>query len=96
MLRLELVPLTTYKTEHIMFRYTVAFTPSTTTSHQESLRRIHQFNKEELLWRCLEVRRRLRRKLWRISKEQHNRLDIAELANARPPEDLIGRNQRTY
>mgnify|MGYP001582620937 CR=1 FL=1 len=74
-----------------MAYYTVAFTPSATSSQQELLRLIRQFNQDENLWQSLEGRRQFRRKLFRLTREQHNALDLAEYAHAKPPEDCIAR-----
>ncbi len=76
-----------------MADYTFAFTPSTPNNRQELLRRIRQFNRDELLWLSLEGRRRLRRKLLKRSHQQHRALDMAEYARTKPLEDCVGRNR---
>ncbi len=76
-----------------MADYTFAFTPSAPNNRQELLRLIRQFNRDELLWFSLEGRRRLRRKLLKRSHQQHHALNMAEYANAKPPEDCVGRNR---
>ena len=50
------------------------------------------FNTNEQLWESLESRRRLRRKLlpW-LSKKQQKQLDLLDFAQARPPQDCVGR-----
>jgi hypothetical protein len=52
---------------------------------------IDQFNADERLWKKLEPRRRLRRRLRpHLSKKKLKSLDLAEFAQARPPLDCIG------
>jgi hypothetical protein len=52
---------------------------------------VSQFNAEERLWRSLEGKRRLRRILRpRISAKRQKRLDLLDLAKARPPQNCIG------
>jgi hypothetical protein len=54
-------------------------------------RLVDQFNADERLWKKLEPSRRLRRKLRpRLSKKQLEKLDLAEFAKAKPPQDCIG------
>lgn len=49
------------------------------------------FNDYELLWRCLEGKRRLRRRLHpRISAKFRKQLDLLDFARARPPQDCVG------
>jgi hypothetical protein len=61
-------------------------------------RRVQQlvtlFNTDEQLWESLKGKRRLRRTLfpW-LSKKQQKQLDLLDFANARPPEDCVGRTQ---
>ena len=51
-----------------------------------------QFNADEQLWRKLESRRRLRRRLYpRMSAKLRKQLDLLEFAAARPPQDCVGR-----
>ncbi len=71
-----------------MLHYTSAFTHSFT---DQLIRLVHQFNQDESLWRSLEGRRRLRRKLLPLNREQHHELDIVEYVHAKPPEDCIAR-----
>ena len=55
-------------------------------------RLVEQFNSDERLWEKLEPRRRARRKLCPgLSKKELKKLDLAEFANAGPPQDCIGR-----
>jgi hypothetical protein len=54
-------------------------------------RLVDQFNADERLWKKLEPRRKARRKLRpSLSKKKLKRLDLAEFAKARPPQDCIG------
>lgn len=54
-------------------------------------RLVDKFNADERPWRSLEARRRLRRKSRpRLSRKQHQMLDLRGFAAARPPEDCIG------
>ncbi len=54
-------------------------------------RLVDQFNADERLWKKLEPRRRLRRKLRpRPSKKKLEKLNLAEFAKARPPQDCVG------
>lgn len=58
---------------------------------RELQRRVDQWNADEALWRNLEPKRRLRRKLLRgLSQRQLRELDLREHATARSPEDCIG------
>ena len=55
-------------------------------------RLVDQFNTDERLWKKLEPRRRARRKLRpRLSKKKLKKLDLAEFAKARPPQDCVGK-----
>ncbi len=72
-----------------MSRYTAAFTHSFA---DRSIRLAHQFNLDEHLWHSLKERRRLRRKLLRLSSKQHKELDLRDYNSARPPDDCIGFN----
>jgi hypothetical protein len=60
---------------------------------QRDLQRlIDEFNADEAVWRSLEPRRKLRRKiLRRLTEKQHDALDLLEFAAKRPLEDCIGR-----
>jgi hypothetical protein len=50
-----------------------------------------QFNADERLWKKLEPRRKARRKLRpRLSKKKLKKLDLAEFAKARLPQDCVG------
>jgi hypothetical protein len=52
---------------------------------------VDQFNADERLWKQLEPRRRARRKLRpRLSKKKLKKLDLAEFAKTRPPQDCVG------
>ena len=52
---------------------------------------VDQFNADERLWKKLEPKRRLRCKLRpRLSKKTLKMPDLAEFAEARPPQDCIG------
>jgi hypothetical protein len=52
---------------------------------------VAQFNADERLWRSLDGRRRLRRKLYpRLSAKRRKQLDLLDFAKARPPQDCIG------
>jgi len=52
---------------------------------------VDQFNADERLWKKLEPSRRLRRKSRpRPSKKTLKILDLAEFAEARPPQDCFG------
>jgi hypothetical protein len=54
-------------------------------------RRVDQWNADEALWRKLEPKHRLRRKMLHgPGKRQLRELDLREHAAARPPEDCIG------
>lgn len=54
-------------------------------------RLVDKFNADERVWQSLEPRRRLRRKARpRLSRKQHQTLDLREFAAARPPDDCIG------
>lgn len=53
-------------------------------------RLVDQFNSDEQLWKKLEPRRRARRKLRpRLSKKNLKKLDLAEFAKARLPQECI-------
>ena len=53
-------------------------------------RLVDQFNADEGLWKKLEPRRRARRKLHpKLSKKKLKKLDLAEFANAKPPQECI-------
>ena len=53
---------------------------------------VAQFNADERLWRRLESKRRLRRRLYpRMSAKLRKQLDLLEFAAARPPRDCVGR-----
>jgi hypothetical protein len=53
---------------------------------------VAQFNADERLWRRLESKRRLRRRLYpRMSAKLRKQLDLLEFAAARPPQDCVGR-----
>ena len=50
-----------------------------------------EFNADERLWRSLEGKRRLRRKLLRgLPAGQRKQLDLLEFSNSRPPQDCVG------
>jgi hypothetical protein len=52
---------------------------------------VEQFNGDERLWKKLEPLRKARRKLRpRLSRKKLKKLDLAEFAKARPPQDCIG------
>ena len=51
---------------------------------------IDAFNADEAHWRKLEPRRRLRRKMLKISKKEHEMLDWLEFAATRPQGDCVG------
>ena len=52
---------------------------------------VAEFNADERLWRSLESRRRLRRKLLsRLSAKDQKQLDLLDFAVARAPQDCIG------
>ncbi len=54
-------------------------------------RLVDQFNADARLWKKLEPRRKARRKLGpRLSKKNSKKLDLAEFAKARPPQECIG------
>ncbi len=54
-------------------------------------RLVDQFNADERLWKKLEPRRRLRRKLLPgVSKKKLKELDLAEFAKAKPPQECVG------
>ena len=58
---------------------------------RELQRRVDQWNAGETLWRKLEPKRRLRRKMLRgLGKRRLRELDLREHAAARPPVDCIG------
>jgi hypothetical protein len=60
--------------------------------YQRNLQRlVDQFNSDEAVWRSLEKYRRLRRKVLRLTKKQHEALDRLGFEAARPPDDCIGR-----
>jgi len=53
---------------------------------------VAQFNADERLWRRLESKRRLRRRLYpRMSAKLRKQLYLLEFAAARPPQDCVGR-----
>ena len=53
---------------------------------------VAQFNADERLWRRLESKRRLRRRLYpRMSAKLRKHLYLLEFAAARPPQDCVGR-----
>ena len=59
---------------------------------QFTQRLVDQFNTDERLWRKLEPRRRLRRKLLPgLSKKKLKELDLAEFVKAKPPQECVGR-----
>ena len=52
---------------------------------------VTQFNADEQLWRSLEGKRRLRRRLYpRLSDKLRKQLDLLDFAMARPLEDCVG------
>ena len=52
---------------------------------------VAQFNADERLWRRLESKRRLRRRLYpRMSAKLRKQLDLLEFAAARPLQDWVG------
>jgi len=52
---------------------------------------VTQFNADEQLWRSLEGKRRLRRRLYpRLSAKLRKQLDLLDFAKARPLQDCIG------
>lgn len=52
---------------------------------------VDQFDADERLWEKLETRRQLRRKLRpRLSKKKLKKLDLAEFAKAKLPQDCVG------
>ena len=52
---------------------------------------VTQFNADEQLWRSLEGKRRLRRRLYpRLSAKLRKQLDLLDFAMARPLEDCVG------
>lgn len=52
---------------------------------------VAQFNADERLWRRLEGKRRLRRRLYpRMSAKLRKQLDLLEFAAARPPQVCVG------
>jgi hypothetical protein len=54
-------------------------------------RLVEQFNADERLWQKLEPRRRLRRKLRpRLGKKKLKKIDLAEFARMRPPQECVG------
>jgi len=54
-------------------------------------RLVDQFNAEARLWKKLEPKRRVRRKVRpRLSRRKLKRLDLLEFAKARPPQECIG------
>ncbi|OGQ82172.1 MAG: hypothetical protein A3F90_10030 [Deltaproteobacteria bacterium RIFCSPLOWO2_12_FULL_60_19] len=53
---------------------------------------VAQFNADERLWRRLESKRRLRRRLYpRMSAKLRKQLDLLEFAATCPPQDCVGR-----
>ena len=54
-------------------------------------RLVARFNADEHLWRSLEGKRRLRRRLYpRLPANLRKRLDLLDFAMARPLEDCVG------
>ncbi len=55
-------------------------------------RLVDQYNADARVWKKLEPRRRARRKLLRkvLTRELLKKLDLAEFAAERPPQDCIG------
>ena len=54
-------------------------------------RLVDQFNADARLWKKLEPKRRVRRKVRpRLSRRKLKRLDLLEFAKARPPQECIG------
>lgn len=52
---------------------------------------VAQFNADEQLWRRLEGKRRLRRRLYpHMSAKLRKQLDLLDFATARPLEDCLG------
>ena len=52
---------------------------------------VDQFNAEERLWRELQPKRRARRKLRpKLSRKDLKKLDLMDVAKARPPQECIG------
>jgi hypothetical protein len=47
-------------------------------------------NADEALWKELEIRRKLRRRVCSLSEEEHEALDLLEFEAMRPPDDCIG------
>jgi len=53
---------------------------------------VTQFNADEQLWRSLEGKRRLRRRLYpRLSAKLRKQLDLLDFAMAHQPQDCVGR-----
>lgn len=63
--------------------------PSLPPHQQDTQLRVDAFNVDETHWRSLEPRRRLRRKILRLTKKQHGALDRLEFAVTRLPDDCI-------
>lgn len=72
-----------------MIRY-----PNLPRSQWRTQRMVEAFNAEEALWHRLERRSKRRRKvLRRLSRKQHEALDLLEFAAAKPPVDCIAEPQ---
>jgi len=65
--------------------------PNLPPEQKATQRVVDQFNADERLWKKLEPLRKARRKLRpRLSRKKLKKLDLAEFAKARPPQDCIG------
>lgn len=54
-------------------------------------RLVDQFNADERLWKELEPKRRLRRKLCpHLSRKRLKKLDLLDFTKARPPQQCVG------
>jgi hypothetical protein len=52
---------------------------------------VDQFNADERLWKELEPKRRLRRKLCpHLSRKRLKKLDLLDFTKARPPQQCVG------
>jgi hypothetical protein len=52
---------------------------------------VARFNADEQLWRNLEGKRRLRRRVFpRVSAKRQKQLDLLDFDVARPPQDCVG------
>ncbi|MBI2088120.1 MAG: hypothetical protein HYT78_05165 [Deltaproteobacteria bacterium] len=61
-------------------------------SQRHVQRLVAEFNADERLWRYLEGKRRLRRRLYpRMSAKLRKQLDLLEFTAARPLQDCVGR-----